>query len=111
MAGPWAIQVALAMPTSAELWVTLINVMCYATAVPVNLVNTPQELADEMRGCSVRYHRPISSPARARAREATSLHVFVLSSPNGARSVNARKAPPPRSGRLSLPCVSPVACG
>lgn len=67
--GPWAIQVALAMPTSTELWVTLINVMCYATAVPVNLVNTPQELADEMRGCSVRFHRrPISARARARAR-------------------------------------------
>jgi hypothetical protein len=50
------------MPTSTELWVTLINVMCYATAVPVNLVNTPQELADEMRGCTVR--RPACADPR-----------------------------------------------
>jgi hypothetical protein len=99
MASPWTIQVALAMPTSSELWVTLINVMCYATAVPVNLVNTPQELADEMRGCSVRYDLPRPRP---RSNEAWRF----VGRPDSARACATPKTKSASSKRMPLSAVS-----
>ena len=33
-------RVAIALPSGAEMWVAILQVMCYAIAVPVNIDNT-----------------------------------------------------------------------
>lgn len=39
-------RVAIAIPNGVEIWVALLQTMCYATAVPVNVDNTSQVLLE-----------------------------------------------------------------